>query len=59
VLSGVGKPLLCIAASCQARLIQRLLPPLLGLGVLLLAWQLAAMHSKGFPTPLSMSFGPS
>lgn len=34
-------------------LIQRLLPPLLGLGVLLLAWQLAAKHSKGFPTPLS------
>ncbi|HBZ1134878.1 TPA: ABC transporter permease subunit [Klebsiella pneumoniae] len=34
-------------------LTQRLLPPLLGLGVLLLAWQLAAMHSKGFPTPLS------
>ncbi len=30
-------------------LTQRLLPPLLGLGVLLLAWQLAAMHSKGFP----------
>ncbi len=27
-------------------LTQRLLPPLLGLGVLLLAWQLAAMHSK-------------
>ena len=33
--------------------IQRLLPPLLGLGLLLLGWQLAAMNSKGFPTPLS------
>lgn len=32
---------------------QRLLPPLLGLGLLLLGWQLAAMNSKGFPTPLS------
>ncbi len=32
---------------------QRLLPPLLGLGVLLPAWQLAAMHSKSkLPTPL-------
>lgn len=32
---------------------QRLLPPLLGLGLLLLGWQLAAINSKGFPTPLS------
>ena len=33
--------------------VQRLLPPLLGLGLLLLCWQLAAINGKGFPTPLS------
>lgn len=33
--------------------VQRVLPPLLGLGLLLLCWQLAAINGKGFPTPLS------
>lgn len=33
--------------------VQRILPPLLGLGLLLLCWQLAAINGKGFPTPLS------
>ncbi|MGR7258410.1 nitrate ABC transporter permease [Klebsiella aerogenes] len=33
--------------------LQRLLPPLLGLALLLLGWQLAAIGAKGFPTPLS------
>ena len=30
-----------------------LTPALLGLGLLVLLWQLAAINSKGFPTPLS------
>jgi len=34
-------------------LLQRLIPALLGLGLLVIAWQLAAINSKGFPTPLS------
>ena len=33
--------------------LQRLIPALLGLGLLVLLWQLAAINSKGFPTPLS------
>lgn len=33
--------------------VQRVLPPQLGLGLLLLCWQLAAINGKGFPTPLS------
>ncbi|HBQ69012.1 MAG TPA: nitrate ABC transporter, permease protein, partial [Leclercia adecarboxylata] len=33
-------------------LLQRLIPALLGLGLLVIAWQLAAINSKGFPTPL-------
>ncbi|QCT21633.1 nitrate ABC transporter permease [Jejubacter calystegiae] len=35
------------------RLLQRLIPALLGLGILLVVWQLAAINSRGFPTPLS------
>lgn len=34
-------------------LLQRVIPALLGLGLLVLLWQLAAINSKGFPTPLS------
>ena len=34
-------------------LAERTIPALLGLGLLVLAWQLAAVNSKGFPTPLS------
>jgi len=40
----------------QARLngvLQRVIPALLGLLLLGVAWQFAAMYSKGFPTPLS------
>jgi nitrate/nitrite transport system permease protein len=33
--------------------LQQLIPALLGLGLLVLCWQLAAINSKGFPTPLS------
>ncbi|WP_024550357.1 nitrate ABC transporter permease [Siccibacter turicensis] len=33
--------------------LQRLIPALLGLLLLGVAWQLAALHSKGFPGPLS------
>lgn len=32
---------------------ERTVPAVLGLGLLVLAWQLAAINSKGFPTPLS------
>ena len=32
---------------------ERVVPALLGLGLLLIAWELAAINSKGFPTPLS------
>ena len=32
---------------------QRLVPALLGMGLLLVVWQIAALNSKGFPTPLS------
>lgn len=32
---------------------QRLIPAFLGLGLLVVLWQLAAINSKGFPTPLS------
>lgn len=35
------------------RLVQRLLPGLLGLGLALVAWQLVSVNSKGFPGPLS------
>ena len=31
----------------------RVIPALLGIGLLLVAWQIAALNSKGFPTPLS------
>ncbi|ASG63316.1 hypothetical protein CEW81_10990 [Kluyvera genomosp. 3] len=34
-------------------LAERAIPALLGLGLLVLVWQLAAINSKGFPTPLS------
>lgn len=34
-------------------LAERTIPALLGLGLLVLVWQLAAVNSKGFPTPLS------
>ena len=34
-------------------LLQRVIPAMLGLGLLVLLWQLAAINSKGFPTPLS------
>ena len=34
-------------------LLQRIIPALLGLGLLVVLWQLAAINSKGFPTPLS------
>lgn len=34
-------------------LAERTIPAVLGLGLLVLLWQLAAMNSKGFPTPLS------
>ena len=33
--------------------LQRIIPALLGLGLLVVLWQLAAINSKGFPTPLS------
>ncbi|XES86094.1 nitrate ABC transporter permease [Franconibacter pulveris] len=33
--------------------LQPVIPALLGMGLLLLAWQIAALNSKGFPTPLS------
>ena len=33
--------------------LQRIIPAFLGLGLLVLLWQLAAINSKGFPTPLS------
>jgi len=33
--------------------VQRVVPAILGLGLLVIAWQLAAINSKGFPTPLS------
>lgn len=32
---------------------QRLVPAVLGMGLLVIAWQIAALNSKGFPTPLS------
>ncbi|WP_435926719.1 nitrate ABC transporter permease [Dryocola sp. BD613] len=32
---------------------QRLVPAVLGMGLLIVAWQIAALNSKGFPTPLS------
>ena len=31
----------------------RIIPAMLGMGLLLVAWQIAALNSKGFPTPLS------
>lgn len=31
---------------------QRLVPAVLGMGLLVVAWQIAALNSKGFPTPL-------
>lgn len=34
-------------------LFQRLIPAVLGMGLLVVAWQIAAINSKGFPTPLS------
>ena len=34
-------------------IVQRVVPAILGLGLLVIAWQLAAINSKGFPTPLS------
>ena len=34
-------------------LLQRIIPAFLGLGLLVVLWQLAAISSKGFPTPLS------
>ncbi len=34
-------------------LFQRLVPALLGMGLLIVVWQIAALNSKGFPTPLS------
>lgn len=34
-------------------LAERAIPALLGLGMLVLLWQLAAINSRGFPTPLS------
>ena len=33
--------------------LQRVIPAFLGLGLLVVLWQLAAINSKGFPTPLS------
>ncbi|VDZ89390.1 nitrate ABC transporter inner membrane subunit [Lelliottia amnigena] len=33
--------------------LQRVIPAFLGLGLLVVVWQLAAINSKGFPTPLS------
>jgi nitrate/nitrite transport system permease protein len=33
--------------------LQRIIPAFLGLGLLVVLWQLAAINSKGFPTPLS------
>ncbi len=32
---------------------ERIVPAVLGLGLLLIVWELAAINSKGFPTPLS------
>ncbi|TNV22219.1 nitrate ABC transporter permease [Buttiauxella sp. B2] len=32
---------------------QRLVPAVLGMGLLVVVWQIAALNSKGFPTPLS------
>lgn len=34
-------------------LFQRLIPAVFGMGLLVLAWEIAALNSKGFPTPLS------
>ncbi|WMY72434.1 nitrate ABC transporter permease [Buttiauxella selenatireducens] len=34
-------------------LFQRLIPAVFGMGLLVLAWQLAALNGKGIPTPLS------
>lgn len=34
-------------------LFQRLIPATLGMGLLVVVWQIAAINSKGFPTPLS------
>ncbi len=34
-------------------IVQRVVPAILGLGLLVIAWQLASINSKGFPTPLS------
>lgn len=34
-------------------LFERLIPAVLGMGLLVVAWQIAALNSKGFPTPLS------
>jgi nitrate/nitrite transport system permease protein len=34
-------------------ILQRIIPAFLGLGLLVVLWQLAAINSKGFPTPLS------
>lgn len=54
ILSSVQARYATSAITCWlCELIQRLLSPLLGLEVLLLAWQLMVVHGKGFPTSLS------
>ena len=44
-------PFTRISASAR-RLVQKMIPALLGALVLLVVWQIAAMNSKGFPTPM-------
>ncbi len=41
-----------LAATVNA-LLARVVPAILGLALLVIAWQIAAVNSKGFPTPLS------
>ncbi len=41
-----------LAATVNA-LLARVVPAILGLALLVIAWQIAAVSSKGFPTPLS------
>lgn len=48
----VRRPALPFSRWLQA-LMQRLIPGLSGIGLLLLIWQIAAVNSKGFPTPWS------
>lgn len=50
----VAKPdaLITRLRASARRLVQKMIPALLGALVLLVVWQIAAMNSKGFPTPM-------